>query len=235
MFKIIGGIVFLLIGAGLTWGAYVVTQSTLEFRADSTLTTGTVVEFETERSRNSEGRSTIMYRPVVEFRTETGQSVRVVSSVSSNRPSYNRGEQVPVRYQDHTPEAARLDTFTSNWMGPLILGILGPVMLLVGYALTKSGFGGARVAKWLKQHGKTVTAVIAGVEQNPLVKVNGKLPWRLKATWTDPKTGRAHLFYSQNYWYDPSPILNRDSVEALINPDKPEEYQLDTSFLPKKA
>jgi hypothetical protein len=235
MMKALGGILLALIGAVTCWGAYALAQSTLDFRANSISTTGTVVDLNTESSRDSDGRVRIMYRPVVEFRTETGQTVRVVAGASSNRNSYKRGEEVAVRYPASTPEAARLDTFMSNWMGALVLGIFGPITVLAGLDLLGSGIRHARMVKWLKRHGQRVSARLIGTVQNPAIQVNGKLPWRVKASWTDPRNGRAYLYFSRNYWYDPSPLLNRDSVEALINPDKPEEYLLDTGFLPKKA
>jgi hypothetical protein len=234
MGKIIGGFFALVLSIGLLAGAYFTTRSSLDFRATSLRAEGTVVDFN-EETKHENGKTTTMYTPVVEFTATSGKTIRFNSNTSSSSPSYNRGDKVPVLYSEKTPERARLDSFMSNWGAPLILGVLGSLSLLVGSGLFFGGLRQRKVQAWLQTNGMPVQAKVLGVEQNTSLKVNNRSPWRVRCQWQHPSTQKIYVFYSNNYWYDPTDLVKRDSIDAKVNPDNPNEYWLDTSFLPAKG
>lgn len=234
MGRIIAGFFVTLLGAGLLWGAWALSQRTLDFKANAVATTGEVIDFERETS-TSDGKRKTMYRPVVRFTTENGQAIEFAGGTSSSSPSYERGEQVKVLYRKGTPEDARIDSFMENWLGPLIVGLFGLIAAPLGTWLFLGGIRNKRVRAWLAQHGQTIQAPLGGVEQNTSYAVNGKHPWRLTAQWQNPRDGRIHVFHSDNLWYDPSGYINRDTIAVRINPEDPTQYHMDIDFLPKKA
>jgi hypothetical protein len=234
MGRIIGGFFVLVLGIGLLAGSFFTTRSSLAFRASSVRTEGTVVDFSEETKRDN-GKTTTMYTPIVEFTASSGKTIRFNSDTSSSSPGYNRGDKVPVLYSEQTPERARLDSFMSNWGGPLIFGVLGSVSLLAGAGLFFGGLRHRKVQAWLQVNGMPIQAKLVGVEQNTSLKVNGRSPWRVCCQWQHPSTQKMYVFYSSNYWYDPTDMVKRDTLDAKVNPDNPNEYWLDTSFLPAKG
>lgn len=234
MGRIIGGFVALLIGLGMLWGTWALSQSTLKFKAEALATEGTVVDFDVERT-TEDGKSKTMYSPIVEYTIEDGQTLTFTGSSSSSSPSYDRGEKVKVLYSKVTPERARLDGFMDNWFGPLILGFFGVIVTLVGWFLFVGGIRNRKVRGWLQANGTRVQSKFHAVEQNTGLEVNGKSPWRVCSQWQDPATQNVHLFYSDNIWYDPTEFCKRDTIDAVVNPADPKQYFLDTSFLPKKG
>ena len=66
--------------------------------------------------------------------------------------------------------------------------------------------------------------------------VNGQHPWRILAQWQNPATGKLHLFHSENLWFDPSRfVATQKQVRVLIDPQQPNRYSMDLSFLPELA
>ncbi len=234
MGKIIAGFFVLLLGIGLLAGAYFMTRATLDFRATALHAEGTVTDF-LEEDTTDKGKHKTMYRPVVEFTAASGQIIHFNSDTSSSTPSYNRGDKVPVLYPASTPERARIDSFMSNWFGPLILAVLGLVGSLIGYGLFFGGIRHRKVQAWLQTNGMPIKAKVLGVEQNTGIKVNDRSPWRIRAQWQHPSTQKVYVFYSENYWYDPTDMVKQDTLDAKVNADNPKEYWLDTSFLPEKG
>ena len=234
MGRIIGGFVVLLIGLGMLYGTWAMSQSTLKFKAEAVSTEGTVLDFETERS-TSDGKSKTMYKPIIEYTTTEGQTLTFTTSSSSSSPSYDRGDKVKVLYSKVTPERARLDSFMENWFGPAILGAFGVIVTLIGVGMFFGGIKNRKVKAWLQTHGMKVKTKFHGVEQNTSLKVNGKSPWRVSSQWQHPVTQKVYLFYSDNIWFDPTEFCRADTIDALVNADDPRQYILDTGFLPEKG
>jgi hypothetical protein len=91
---------------------------------------GLVVEVAKERAYLDERREIIeeYYYPVVRFTAGDGRTRELKMSEGSNRPQYEPGDEVEVRYNPQKPLEARIDSFGSNalmWVLPVITGILG--------------------------------------------------------------------------------------------------------------
>jgi hypothetical protein len=72
------------------------------------------------------------YFPVVQFTADDGHRRDVQMSEGSDTPSYEKGDEVTVRYNPEHPLDARIDSFGSNalmWVLPSITGILGLAFL----------------------------------------------------------------------------------------------------------
>lgn len=83
---------------------------------------------------------------------------------------------------------------------------------------------------WLRSHGKQIIALVTSIRHE-----TGKTAWGISrenyyvtAKWTNPRTGRAHTFWT---WITNSrPEFAQGSlVPVLIDPKNPERYTLDLS------
>ena len=71
---------------------------------------GTVVEMNQHASTSDNG-STILYQPVIEFRTETGEVIRYTDPTSTSSPRHQIGDQVEIVYNRDFPTDARENNF----------------------------------------------------------------------------------------------------------------------------
>jgi len=222
---------FAVLGAGLLAGGLFWAQQVRSFIAEASLAEGTVVDL--VASRSSDGSRG--WRPVVRFVAADGSAVQFASSVSSNPPSYSRGEKVEVLYSPSRPQDAAIKGFFALWLGPLILGGLGSVFFAIGGSMLLAGRARVRQAARLRAQGMTVQAKFQGVELDTSVSVGGAHPYRVVAQWQNPATGEMHVFRSENLWYDPTAHIKREQITVYIEPGNPRRYLLDVSFLPKLA
>jgi hypothetical protein len=218
---IFGGI-FGAVGLGMLIAAGVVAQSTLAFRASAVRTEGVVVDLE--------GGT-----PVVEFADGAGARHRVVGSISSDPPAFQRGETVSVRYAPEDPDDARIDGFLESWFVSTLLGGLGSIFFAIGAGFSIWEIRKRRLRAWLRVNGTRVQATYTGSRLDTSVRINGRHPWRLTAQWQNPVTQAVHTFESDVLFYDPGDFVRRDTVEVLIDPRDPRRHHLDTGFLPKHA
>ena len=220
--------IFGLIGLGMLVGAFFLFTNTQDFLKTAVTADGTVIELVSSRSSDS-----VTYAPVVEFQTNDGSRIEFMSSSSSNPPSYSRGETVEVLYQASSPEKARINGFFSLWGAALIVGIIGLVFFLIGFAIILFSVLKSKNIKYLKENGTRISAKFQSVSTNTSVKVNGRHPFQILAQWQNPTTTQLHIFKSDNLWFDPTEHIKGDEISVLIDLDKPKKYYMDTSFLPE--
>jgi len=225
-FQLIFFLVFGLIGSGLLVGACFAISSTLSFRSNTKRADGVVVELSW-----SGGSAT----PVVQWTDAKGGVHKVVGGVSSKPPSYSVGEKVDVRYDPAQPDRARIDGFLENWFAALILGILGTVFFSIGAGFGLFMWRSKRNREWLQANGTRIQAKFMGVMIDTSIRMNGQSPRRLTAQWQNPSTSEIHTFKSEALWFDPSEFVKGETIEVLINQERPSMYWIDISFLPKQA
>jgi hypothetical protein len=95
------------------------------------------------RSGGNHG-GTFLY-PTFQFVTGDGRSMTFTSSSGSTAPPYSDGERVRIAYDPRRPEDARLLSFLTLWIAPVLLcgaGLLlagGAVILRAGLARQRRG------------------------------------------------------------------------------------------------
>ncbi|MBV8946516.1 MAG: DUF3592 domain-containing protein [Solirubrobacterales bacterium] len=136
------GFVFVAIGATLLSG-------TARFRRTATGADATLVALEAVTSEGAGSslpigdammidRTSVTYRPTVEFMTRDGEHVRATSPIASNPAPGRVGDSVRVLYDPGDPQRIRLDTRRGRggclaWgllafgMLPLVVGVIGLV------------------------------------------------------------------------------------------------------------
>ncbi|MGE0821294.1 MAG: DUF3592 domain-containing protein [Candidatus Binatia bacterium] len=124
----IGGIAFRVIGYGALAGAvyFLVVNTVFWMTAESA--TGKVVGWEYMNQRSVRLRPYEKWRAkatVVSFRTSAGEDVAFVTDWGSESNPYSHGDSVIVLYDQDNPENARIRSFVSLYLGPLMLLIFG--------------------------------------------------------------------------------------------------------------
>jgi len=221
-------ILFLVVGLGLLAGAGFLWRNHAGFAAHAVRADGVVIDL--NYHSGSKGGS---YYPEVEFKAADGSVVHITGSTGSNPAAYDRGEHVAVIYQPNNPQGARIDSFSENWLGVVILGGMGLVFALIGGGFIYSGMHTRKVNRWLATNGMRVQAKFENVIYDTSLKVNGRSPWRLICQWQHPVTQKVYLFKSANIWFDPTAFVKRDTLDVLVDMDNPKRHQVDISFLPK--
>ena len=123
-FLVVFGAILLIIG----WGWY---GKTAAWAAAGGTAMGTVVEMK-QYEKTSDSGTTIMYQPVIEFRTESGEVITYMDPTSTSSPRYQIGEQVEIIYNRNFPSDARENNFLSLHLPDAIVMGMGGFFLLMG-------------------------------------------------------------------------------------------------------
>lgn len=219
-------VLFLVIGLGLLAGAGMLWRNHVQFAAHAQRADGTVTDLVFHSGSKGSGT----YAPTVQF--EAGGRVIHISGSGTNPPAFRRGEHVAVLYPAENPEAGRIDSFSENWLGILILAGIGLVFTAIGGGVLAAGVRTRKTNHWLAANGLRVQARYEGVESGNM-QVNGRDSFRLKCQWQHPVTQKVYVFHSARVWFDPTPFGQRETLDVLVDMDNPKRYEVDISFLPK--
>ena len=116
----------------LLLGAWLATK-TMDFNETAVRVNGTVVRY----LETTEDGKTI-YRPMVRFTTTAGDIVTFGGQLSSGSKRFEIGAEVPVVYPFGQPMQARISTFTDNWLGAAIAGVVGVIALIAGVFIRRA-------------------------------------------------------------------------------------------------
>ncbi|GAB3551857.1 DUF3592 domain-containing protein [Spirosoma fluminis] len=134
------GLIFSVISIGMLLGGYISYRNTRRWLANTAEVTGKVVSFTSKRSidtfNRDRNRSQTMYYPTVRYQTTDGQTVTFTSSVGSSSPAYQKGQDVPVRYNLDNRQDAEISAFVALWLVPLVLTSIGALALVAFFGLT---------------------------------------------------------------------------------------------------
>lgn len=84
-------------------------------------TTGTVIGYKSSRS----SRGGVTHAEVVEFQAPSGQTIQFTEKAYMSRYIFNEGQTVNVLYNPDKPTSARVNKFTTLYLAPMILTIIG--------------------------------------------------------------------------------------------------------------
>lgn len=89
-------------------------------------TTGTVIGYKSSRS----SKSGVTHAEVVEFQGPNGQTIQFTEKAYLSRFIFREGQTVKVLYNPNKPTSARVNKFTTLYLAPIILTIVGIGMTL---------------------------------------------------------------------------------------------------------
>lgn len=220
--------VCLILGLSLLGLSFYLYQSKQAFIANAETAQGTVVELIASRSDKS-----TTYRPVITFTTKEGKQTEFTSSAGSNPPSYNQGEKVTVLYDPKNPVKADINSFSSLWLGAIIVGFIGFVFFLIGVFSVVSDKKKQKKLQYLLANGKRISTKFEAVEINNSTAVNGRNPYQICTKWFDEAANELYVFKSNDIWFDPTDYIGTEPIKVIIDPNDRKNYNMDISFLPK--
>ena len=121
---VVFGAILLIVG----WGWY---GKTAEWVTAGGTAMGTVVEMKQHQSTSDNG-SNILYQPVIEFKTDSGEVIRYTDPISTSSPRHQIGDQVEIVYDRNFPANARENNFLSLHFPDAIVIGMGAFFLLMG-------------------------------------------------------------------------------------------------------
>ncbi len=119
--------------------------STAVYVLRATRVTGTVVDYVVEQNAislmSSAEPTGLLYYPVVEYESPSGERSTLTGRSGRTRRVYEVGQSLPVLVSLRDSQAARIGTAFGAWGSSIILGGLGALFLLLS-VLAPQGFGG---------------------------------------------------------------------------------------------
>lgn len=218
------------VGIAMLIGGIFVYRSNQQFLQSSLKSTGTITGLDLKQSSDSSS-----YYPVVQFRTLENQIINFTSSVGSNPASYQVGETVEVNYNPTNPTSAKINDFTSNWLGVLALGFIGAIFTFSGGIFLSNIIRFNRKKKWLLQYGKKISSEFKKVEINTSFQVNGSHPCIIVSQWQDPETQTIYIFESEDIWgrINTEKFVTSKNIDVLVDSKNYKKYYMDINFLQK--
>jgi hypothetical protein len=204
--------------------------SSAGFASAAERTVGTVVDLDyaSGSRRSSGGYSRVAYPHVTYVNEADRREYTFRDDVGSNPPAYAVGERVSVLYDPDRPGDARIDSWANRFLGASICGGLGVVFGTIGALLLIAARRRARRSAWLRDHGRERWVAVGQIDQDFGVRVNGRSPFVVRASWRDERSGRIHTASSDHLWEHPGPVLmDGRPVRVLFDPADPDRNLVD--------
>lgn len=223
-FTVIGAILLVL---GLIW-----IYQTQNFLGRCLETKGVVIDLSWRY--DSEGNPSAY--PVFQFVNQrTAEEITVWSETRSYPPSYHLGQEVNILYDPENPTNAVIKSFLNIWLGPLIVTGLGGIFSTVGLIPLGFDIRKRRTIEYLKTHGIIIHGEVSKIYMVYSRSADGEHPWRISVQWTNPDSGRLHVFESDYIWYDPSDFVKiGEKMEVRIDPKNTKRYWVNIDRLPRR-
>ena len=119
--------IFFLLGTGMVYWGWYIYSDVQSVRAKGIKTEGVILRYERCVNGPTDHNENMMV-PIVQFRTQSGQSVVVEGSVDNTsilQDICQGGGRVEIIYDPQNPKHAYINTFAELWFGPLLLWIIG--------------------------------------------------------------------------------------------------------------
>ena len=131
----IGGIILIVLGAGILFLIGRTIISDLAFKKNAITATGTVTDQKLTGTNTSAA-----YSPVVQFTAKSGEQITFTDASGQNPAKYDIGQQVTVYYQPQNPKDAMLNDNSQPVLWA-ILGILAVFFIGMGIFLLTGTIG----------------------------------------------------------------------------------------------
>jgi hypothetical protein len=223
------GAIFILVGAGFIWGGISMFTNDQRFAKIAVPGEGTILEINRSSSTSGDDTNKVTFYPVVRFETPDGKNVEFIGAGSS-QPGYTAGQTVPVLYNPNQPNEARIKTSVPGTILTLIFPIVGLIALLIGVLTFISPIYSKRKKAWLQKNGQTITVPVLRVDK--IQDSRGTPSYFIIGQWQNPNDQKVYIFSSEQIIFDPNPYVSGQQLQVLIDPNNPNRYHMDISFLP---
>ncbi|MEH2067024.1 MAG: DUF3592 domain-containing protein [Nostoc sp.] len=146
-FLLLFGSIFGGVGSVFAVIGIIIGMNTRSYVANAIPAQGTVIDLVEHSSVDSDGHYSYAYYPIVQFTTHAGEPTVFESNSGSDPPGYTRGDRVEVLYRPDKPGSAKINSWLSLWLLPLIFIGLGSIFALVGGIVLANSFPGLMNSK----------------------------------------------------------------------------------------
>lgn len=115
-------------------------------------------------------------------------------------------------------------------MFPIIFTGMGGLFLIIGLSFVISRLKRFNRQKKVRENGYYIMATVANFYENTSVSFNGVHPFVLECQYEDLATGILHIFTSQDLFFYPQDVLDKD-VRVFVDRANFENYYVDTESL----
>jgi hypothetical protein len=142
--------------------------------------------------------------------------------------SYYEGKIITVYVDpdDYSVVRSKTQTTESYITGMVLLLFFGGLFGFFAYRLNAKD---KRISR-LRMSGSTIVADYEGTRMNLTYSVNGKHPYNVYCSWTNPDNNFKYTFKSENVWTDISHEIEGrhiDKFRVFVNPNNFNEYIVD--------
>lgn len=138
-YMVVIGFLFLIIGIPFLGGAFLTYKSTKKLLTNGIETRGLVVDIIRKEATSTDIDdnyvTSVTYAPKIEFEDMQGHKHTFVSSVSTSKISWEKGDELPIIYDPDHPEKAKIKNFFGLYGLSMILVFMGSIFTFVGLVL----------------------------------------------------------------------------------------------------
>lgn len=180
---------------------------------------GRVIDYKSESSHSSKGRSSTVYRPIIQFEVK-GVAMTKPAQITQGWKPYKIGSVIPIYLRAHHSKFVLVDSFFKLWVFPGIFVAIGLMVLWLAYYLAKRTY----IMSWLKANGRTSKGkiiTIKGPKPTPRSRGIKKGIYKIELEYFSLE---GHKMKHKAYYT--LPISNslphcNDFVEVFLHPEKP--------------
>lgn len=130
-FRVFGSI-FTGVGSIFVITGIIITVNTRNFVGKSISAQGTVIDLVRRTSRDSDGRSSTAYYPVIKFTASSGEPTEFEANSGSNPPAYTKDQQIEILYNPQEPQSATINSWFDLWFLPAMFTGMGSLFVVIG-------------------------------------------------------------------------------------------------------
>jgi hypothetical protein len=174
------------------------------------------------------GRKTELKKVTVTFISQDGSEI---TAKAPKRTFVVAGDRVELWYNPRNPERIDFgDTVSYNMRGTVI----GILILVLGLYFFMKYTMVEFSTKRLIRKGHRISADLVIIGRNEKYRMGDNNPWYIKCRWIDTRDNHEYFFFSKDFIIDPTQYMSgRTQVDVYIDPDNPQKYYMETSFMPK--
>ena len=112
-----------------------------------------------------------LYYPDIRYQTEDGKNITFTSSSGSYPSPYRKGDKVEILYDPENPLEARIMSFRSMWLFPVLFFGIGGILIITGSVILMwKWFSGSKI-EWFKRNGMPIMAEIEKINVNKKLRL----------------------------------------------------------------
>lgn len=218
------GIFFALFGGIFLAVGIVICMTTFDPNNVKIDTTAVITEITTRRDSDGDTH----YDVFVEYDVD---GKRYESELNFYSSGYYEGKAIDIYYLEKNPN--EVGTHSGDYM-VFMFPAFGLLFFSIGIGIVISNIAKKINNKKLKENGTCVYATYTETVYNTSYTVNGRSPYYIVCSWTNPSDGKMYMFKSNNVWFNPEPLIRQSNVTTFpvyIDETNPKKYFLDVDAI----